>query len=140
MLLTLSTTHRPATDLGYLLHKNPARAQVFDLSFGKAHVFYPDTSQVAAPGSLPHQLGDFVMAAVRTGFALTDVGEYAPDAGFVRRYPRAASYEGWPMLVVLAVEASARPTRTAIPSPAATPAGSARPGSTGSRSAGPSGC
>ena len=25
MLLTITTTHRPATDLGFLLHKNPAR-------------------------------------------------------------------------------------------------------------------
>jgi 3' terminal RNA ribose 2'-O-methyltransferase Hen1 len=41
MILEVSTTHRPATDLGYLLHKNPARAQSFDLSFGRAHVFYP---------------------------------------------------------------------------------------------------
>jgi hypothetical protein len=38
MLLTISTTHEPATDLGYLLHKNPARAQSVDLSFGRAHV------------------------------------------------------------------------------------------------------
>src|SRR4030081_1741876 len=42
MLLTISTTHRPATDLGYLLHKNPANLHSFDLSFGKAHVFYPE--------------------------------------------------------------------------------------------------
>ncbi len=42
MLLTITTTHAPATDLGYLLHKNPARAQSFDLSFGRAHVFYPE--------------------------------------------------------------------------------------------------
>jgi 3' terminal RNA ribose 2'-O-methyltransferase Hen1 len=42
MLLTLTTTHSPATDLGYLLHKHPDRAQSFDLSFGKAHVFYPE--------------------------------------------------------------------------------------------------
>ncbi len=41
MLLTLTTTHRPATDLGYLLAKNPARCQTFELAFGKAHVFYP---------------------------------------------------------------------------------------------------
>jgi 3' terminal RNA ribose 2'-O-methyltransferase Hen1 len=41
MLLTITTTHQPATDLGYLLHKNPARLHSFDLSFGKAHVFYP---------------------------------------------------------------------------------------------------
>jgi hypothetical protein len=44
MLLTLTTTHSPATDLGYLLHKNPARAQTFPLSFGQAHVFYPEAT------------------------------------------------------------------------------------------------
>ena len=45
MLLTLTTTHRPATDLGYLLRKNPARAQAFNLTFGRAHVFYPEASE-----------------------------------------------------------------------------------------------
>ncbi|MDE2906350.1 MAG: 3' terminal RNA ribose 2'-O-methyltransferase Hen1 [Acidobacteriota bacterium] len=44
MLLTISTTHRPATDLGYLLHKNPARAQTFELAFGSAHVFYTEAT------------------------------------------------------------------------------------------------
>ncbi|MEZ6070029.1 MAG: hypothetical protein R3C10_07055 [Pirellulales bacterium] len=44
MLLTISTTHQPATDLGYLLHKHPDRCQAFNLSFGKAHVFYPEAS------------------------------------------------------------------------------------------------
>jgi len=42
MLLTITTTHRPANDLGYLLHKHPERFQSFDMSFGKAHVFYPE--------------------------------------------------------------------------------------------------
>lgn len=42
MLLTITTTHNPATDLGYLLHKHPDRFQSFDLSFGRAHVFYPE--------------------------------------------------------------------------------------------------
>jgi 3' terminal RNA ribose 2'-O-methyltransferase Hen1 len=42
MLLTLTTTYEPATDLGYLLHKNPAHMQTEELSFGKAHVFYPE--------------------------------------------------------------------------------------------------
>ena len=41
MLLTIATNYQPATDLGYLLHKHPGRVQSFDLSFGKAHVFYP---------------------------------------------------------------------------------------------------
>ena len=42
MLLTITTTHQPAHDLGYLLHKHPERFQSFDLSFGKAHVFYAE--------------------------------------------------------------------------------------------------
>lgn len=41
MLLTITTTHQPATDLGYLVHKHPERFQSFDVSFGKAHVYYP---------------------------------------------------------------------------------------------------
>ena len=44
MLLTITTTHQPATDLGYLLHKSPWRLHSFELSFGQAHVFYPETS------------------------------------------------------------------------------------------------
>ena len=45
MLLTISTTHRPATDLGFLLHKHPDRFQSFDLSFGHAHMFYPEVGE-----------------------------------------------------------------------------------------------
>ncbi len=41
------------------------------------------------------------MAAVGAGFTLCGVGEYAPDADFAGRYPRAERYVGWPMLVVL---------------------------------------
>lgn len=44
MLLTITTTHSPATALGYLLHKHPERFQSFELSFGKAKVFYPEAS------------------------------------------------------------------------------------------------
>ena len=45
MILTITTTHRPATDLGYLLHKNPAGGpQTFELAFGQVHVFYPEAS------------------------------------------------------------------------------------------------
>jgi len=44
MLLTITSTHQPATDLGYLLHKSPARSQSFELPVGMAHVFYPEAS------------------------------------------------------------------------------------------------
>jgi 3' terminal RNA ribose 2'-O-methyltransferase Hen1 len=52
MLLTIRTTHQPATDLGYLLGKNPARAQSFDMPFGQAHVFYPEVSDQACTAAL----------------------------------------------------------------------------------------
>ncbi len=44
MLLTVSTTRAPATDLGFLLHKHPDRAQSFPTSAGPAHVFYPEAT------------------------------------------------------------------------------------------------
>ncbi len=45
MLLTISTTHKPATDLGYLLHKNPQKMHTTEHKFGGAHVFYPEASE-----------------------------------------------------------------------------------------------
>lgn len=71
MLLTLSTTYQPASDLGYLLHKHPARVQTFDLAFGQAHVFYPEATETHCTAALmldinPVQLvrggGDFALA------------------------------------------------------------------------------
>ena len=41
VLITLTTTERPATDLGHLLHKHPDRAQSFSVAGGTAHVCYP---------------------------------------------------------------------------------------------------
>src|SRR5918996_5351985 len=52
MILKISTSHRPATDLGYLLHKNPARLQTFNVSFGKIYVFYPEASEDRATAVL----------------------------------------------------------------------------------------
>lgn len=44
MILSITTTYRPATDLGFLLRKNPARVHSFELSFGTAYVFFPEAS------------------------------------------------------------------------------------------------
>lgn len=41
MLLIISMTHLPATDLGFLLHKNPSRPQRFDLPFAPARAVHP---------------------------------------------------------------------------------------------------
>lgn len=61
----------------------------------------PDSGEVVSPGSLPHTIAEFVMAALRAGFRLSDVAEFATDEALVAHCPRAAKYVGWPMLVVL---------------------------------------
>ena len=52
MLLTITTTRSPATDLGFLLYKNPSRFQTFELSFGRAHVFYPEAAEQRCTAAL----------------------------------------------------------------------------------------
>ena len=79
MLLTLTTTHRPATDLGYLLHKNPARVQNFDLAFGKAHVFYPEASADRCTAALLLDVDPVALVRGR-GALLTDYVNDRPYA------------------------------------------------------------
>ncbi len=52
MLLTITTTYHPATDLGYLLHKHPARVQSFPISCGQAHVFYAEVNEKKCTAAL----------------------------------------------------------------------------------------
>jgi 3' terminal RNA ribose 2'-O-methyltransferase Hen1 len=79
MLLTITTTHSPAIELGYLLHKNPASFQTAKLPFGQAHVFFPEASD------------DRCTAAV-----LLDVDPVAlvrrSDGGSLRQYVNDRSY------------------------------------------------
>jgi 3' terminal RNA ribose 2'-O-methyltransferase Hen1 len=52
VLLTITTTRAPATDLGYLLHKHPGRLQSFDTAAGTAHVFYPEATETRCTAAL----------------------------------------------------------------------------------------
>ncbi len=52
MLLTITTSYSPATDLGYLLHKHPDRLQTFDLAFGRVHIFYPEADNERCTAAL----------------------------------------------------------------------------------------
>ncbi|MGJ6963102.1 3' terminal RNA ribose 2'-O-methyltransferase Hen1 [Streptosporangium sp. G11] len=52
MLLTISTTVRPATDLGFLLHKHPDRVQEFGQSYGVARVLYPEAGEERCTAAL----------------------------------------------------------------------------------------
>jgi 3' terminal RNA ribose 2'-O-methyltransferase Hen1 len=52
VLLTITTTRAPATDLGFLLHKHPGRVQSFGVSSGTAHVFYPEAADERCTAAL----------------------------------------------------------------------------------------
>ena len=80
MLLTISTTHQPATDLGFLLHKNPARSsQSLDLAFGQAHMFYPEVGDTRCTFALLLDLNpvELVRGGEKGGGGLLD--QYVND-------------------------------------------------------------
>lgn len=93
MFLTISTTgtpERPATDLGFLLHKHPGKAQTFSTSHGTAHVFYPEASDERCTAALLLEVDP--VALVRRGKGKGRGG--APDAAlaqYVNDRPYAAS-------------------------------------------------
>ena len=67
MLMTITSTRVPATDIGYLLHKNPDKVQSFDLSFGKAHVFYPEATPERCTAALLLDVDPVALVRTRRG-------------------------------------------------------------------------
>ena len=124
MFLTISTSGdaaHPATDLGYLLHKHPGKAQRFSTSYGTAHVFYPEADDARCTAAL--LLETDPVALVRRGKGKGRGG--APDAAlaqYVNDRPYAAS-----SLLAVALSGvfssamrgvcAARPERAAAPLP-----------------------
>jgi 3' terminal RNA ribose 2'-O-methyltransferase Hen1 len=83
MLLTITTTYQPATDLGYLLHKNPARLQSLEITGGQAHVFYPEATAERCTAALLLDLDPVGLVRGRgngEGFALE---QYVNDRPYV---------------------------------------------------------
>ncbi|MFD5573558.1 3' terminal RNA ribose 2'-O-methyltransferase Hen1 [Streptomyces cadmiisoli] len=93
MFLTITTTgtpERPATDLGFLLHKHPDKAQMFSTSYGTAHVLYPEADAERCTVALLLEVD--AVALVRRGKGKGRGG--APDAAlaqYVNDRPYAAS-------------------------------------------------
>ncbi|MET7936087.1 3' terminal RNA ribose 2'-O-methyltransferase Hen1 [Streptomyces sp. NPDC005322] len=93
MFLTITTTgtaDRPATDLGFLLHKHPDKAQRFSTSHGTAHVLYPEATEQRCTAALLLEVDP--VALVRRGRGKGRGG--APDsalAQYVNDRPYAAS-------------------------------------------------
>ncbi|MEV0094549.1 3' terminal RNA ribose 2'-O-methyltransferase Hen1 [Streptomyces sp. NPDC050738] len=93
MFLTISTSgtpERPATELGFLLHKHPDKAQAFSTSHGTAHVLYPEATAERCTAALLLEVDP--VALVRSGKGKGRGG--APDAAlaqYVNDRPYAAS-------------------------------------------------
>ena len=84
MLLTLSTTMPRATDLGFLLHKHPDRAQAFDTSTGTAHVFWPEATDERSTMALLLEVDPIALVRGKgrrdSGFALAQYVNDRPYA------------------------------------------------------------
>jgi 3' terminal RNA ribose 2'-O-methyltransferase Hen1 len=81
MLLTLTLTRPPATDLGYLLHKHPERVQQFSLPFGLAHVFYPEASEERCTAALLLDVDP--VGLIRRGVRFARLDQYVNDRPYV---------------------------------------------------------
>jgi 3' terminal RNA ribose 2'-O-methyltransferase Hen1 len=87
MLLTITTTHEPATDLGFLLHKHPDNVRTVPFPFGAAHVFFPEASEPRCTAALLVEVDPVGLVRRR--------GRAGPEsfslAGYVNDRPYAAS-------------------------------------------------
>ncbi len=119
MLLTITTTRAPATDLGYLLHKHPDRLQSFTVSAGQAHFFYPEAT--------PEQCTAALLLEIDPVALVRDRKDKHPDAELAH-YVNDRPYAAASMLAVALKEAfrtaltgrcDARPELAAAPIPLA---------------------
>lgn len=85
MLLSITQTQPPATDLGYLLHKHPDRAQVFELPFGQARVFYPEANRDRCTATLLLEIDPVALSRKKSKY------DGRPLAPYVNDRPYAAS-------------------------------------------------
>ncbi len=97
MLLTITLTEPPATDLGFLLHKHPDRLQSFAVSAGEAHVFYPEAAEQRCTAALLLEIDP--IGLVR-GRRRAGSGSSAPEAFSLAEYVNDRPYAASSMLAV----------------------------------------
>jgi 3' terminal RNA ribose 2'-O-methyltransferase Hen1 len=83
VLLTVTTTRRPATELGFLLHKHPDRVQSFSLPFGAARVFYPEASEARCTAALLLDVDPVGLVRRGRGGSSFALAEYVNDRPYV---------------------------------------------------------
>lgn len=84
MLLTITTTHQPATDLGFLLHKNPENLHSRELAFGRGHLFYPEATEERCTAALLLDVDPVRLVRGREGAWQGGIfGQYVNDRPYV---------------------------------------------------------
>ena len=85
MLLEITNSAPPATDLGFLLYKNPANVRTSKLRFGKAHVYYTEASEQCCTAALLMEINPISLVRNRRGQAFHGraIQEYVNDRPFV---------------------------------------------------------
>lgn len=83
MLMTITMKGTKTQELGYLLHKNPYRAQYFDLSFGKAYVFYTEVTDSRTTAALLLDLNPIDLARGKLGSKDGGLFDYVNDRPYV---------------------------------------------------------
>ena len=83
MLLTITYTGQNATDLGYLLYKNPYRPQMFELNHGKAYVYYPEISEERTTAALLLDIDPIDLARGKVGTTSGGLFDYVNDRPYV---------------------------------------------------------
>src|SRR5438552_492239 len=120
MLLTLTTTHSPATDLGFLLRKHPDRYQTFDVGFGTAHVLYPEATLERCTAALILDIDPIALVRGRRGAGS------GPEGGLLTQYVNDRPYAASSFLSValsrvfgsaMGSHSEARPELTSLPIP-----------------------
>ncbi len=100
MFLTITSTADSATDLGYLLHKHPARAQSFEMTAGQAHVFYPEATSERCTAALLLEVDPIALVRSRRGHGGRGGSAASADAFSLGQYVNDRPYAASSMLAV----------------------------------------
>jgi len=92
VLLTVTTTHEPATDLGFLLHKHPDRVHQANLAYGSATVFFPEASEQRCTAALLLEVDPIGLVKAR--------GNRATEAFSLKQYVNDRPYAASSLLAV----------------------------------------
>jgi malonyl-CoA O-methyltransferase len=74
----------------------------------------PATGRETRPESVPNQISDYVLSAVRARLVLDHLSEHAANDELARTTPRAAKYVGWPLLFLMRLAVPAAGTSVAL--------------------------